>query len=110
MEMLMVDLLMSPDPLRRARQLESLRPDIACAHTGIDVQKALHSRLRVSRTIRELTKALRIPVAAAGGVYPETARALVEAGVKVVVVGGWITGAKDPARASQQAMQKIFGP
>ncbi len=104
---LMADLLMSPDPRRRALELENLGVDIVCVHTGVDVQKALHSKLRVSRTLRDITRALRIPVAAAGGVDPSIAVTLVESGVKVIVVGGWITGSRDPSRASGQIMQKV---
>lgn len=105
--MLMADLLMSPNPRRRAGQLESLGVDLVCVHTGVDVQKALHSRLRVSRTIRDITRALRIPVAAAGGVDPMTAEALVKSGVKVIVVGGWITRSRNPSKASGQVMKKV---
>ncbi len=105
--MLMTDLLMSPSPRRRGLQLESLGVDIVCVHTGVDVQKALRSKLKVSRTVRDITRALRIPVAAAGGVDPNIAGALVKAGVKVIVVGGWITGSKDPSKASGQVMKKF---
>ena len=105
--MLMADLLMSPNPRKRARQLERLGVDIICVHTGVDVQKALHSRLRVSRSLLEITKALRIPVAAAGGVDPRTAGTLVKSGVSVVIVGSWITGSRDPSRASAQIMKKL---
>ena len=105
--MLMADLLMSTNPRKRARQLESLGVDLVCVHTGVDVQKTLRSRLKVSRTIHDMARALRIPVAAAGGVDPNIAGALVRAGVKVVVVGGWITGSKDPSRASGQVMKKV---
>jgi 3-hexulose-6-phosphate synthase/6-phospho-3-hexuloisomerase len=104
---LMADLLMSPDPRRRALELESLGVDIVCVHTGVDVQKALHSRLRVSRSLVDITRAIRIPVAAAGGVDPTTAGTLVRSGVSVVIVGGWITGSRDPGRASAQIMQKL---
>ncbi len=107
--MLMADLLMSANPRRRARQLQRLGVDIVCVHTGVDVQKALHSKLGVSRTVRDITRALRIPVAAAGGVDPNTTMALVEAGVKVIVVGGWITGSRDPSKASGQIVQKLSG-
>ena len=105
--MLMADLLMSPNPRKRARQLERLGVDIVCVHTGVDVQKALHSRLRVSRSLLEITRGLRIPVAAAGGVDPRIARTLVKSGVSVVIVGSWITGSRDPSRASAQIMQNL---
>lgn len=104
---LMADLLMSPDPRRRALKLEGLGVDIVCVHTGVDVQKALHSRLKVSRSLFEITRALRIPVAAAGGVNPRIARTLVRSGVSLVIVGSWITGSRKPGRAAAQIMQKV---
>ncbi len=104
---LMADLLMSPSPRRRALELERLGVDIVCVHTGVDVQKALHSRLRVGRRLLGITRALRIPVAAAGGVDPKIAGTLVKSGVSVVIVGSWITGSRDPSRASAQIVQKL---
>jgi 3-hexulose-6-phosphate synthase / 6-phospho-3-hexuloisomerase len=105
--LLMADLLMSPNPRKRALELEKLGVDIACLHTGIDAQKALHSKLRVSRTVIDITRALSIPVATAGGVTPNGVEGLLRAGVKVIIVGGWITGSKDPALASRQIMEKV---
>jgi 3-hexulose-6-phosphate synthase/6-phospho-3-hexuloisomerase len=105
--LLMADLLMSPNPRRRARELEHLGVDIVCLHTGIDAQNALHSRLKVSRTVIDITRTLRIPVATAGGVTPTAVQGLLNAGVKVIIVGGWITGSKDPALASRQIMMNV---
>lgn len=104
---LMADLLMAINPQRRAMQLQSLGADIVCVHTGIDAQKALRSRLKTNRTILDLTRSLRIPVATAGGIDPGLSASLVEAGVKLIVVGGWITGSRDPANAARQVMDKI---
>jgi 3-hexulose-6-phosphate synthase / 6-phospho-3-hexuloisomerase len=105
--LLMADLLMSPNPRKRALELEKLGVDIVCLHTGIDAQKALHSKLKVSRTVIDTTRSLRIPVATAGGVTPDAVEGLLRAGVKVIIVGGWITGSKDPASASRQIMEKV---
>ncbi|HYY91737.1 MAG TPA: orotidine 5'-phosphate decarboxylase / HUMPS family protein [Candidatus Dormibacteraeota bacterium] len=108
--LLMADLLMSANPRKRARALEALGVNIVCLHTGIDVQKSLHSRLRVSRTVRDIARSLAIPVAAAGGVTPDVVPGLIGAGVKVIIVGGWITGSNDPAKASRQMVQKLRKP
>jgi 3-hexulose-6-phosphate synthase / 6-phospho-3-hexuloisomerase len=107
--LLMADLLMSTKPRVRARKLEELGVDIVCLHTGIDAQKALHSGIKVSRTVRDIAGTLRIPVATAGGVTPGAVEGLVKAGVKVIIVGGWITGSANPALASRQIMEKIKG-
>ena len=103
----MADLLMSLDPRGRALELERLGVDIVCVHTGVDVQQELHSRLRVGRRLLDIVKALRIPVAAAGGVDPTIAATLVKSGISVVIVGSWITGSQDPGRASAQIMRKL---
>ncbi len=105
--MLMADLLMSRNPRGRALELESLGVDIVCVHTGVDVQKGLHSRVRVGRRLLGLIGTLRVPVAAAGGVDPTIAGALVKSGVSLVIVGSWITGSKNPGRASAQIMRKL---
>jgi 3-hexulose-6-phosphate synthase / 6-phospho-3-hexuloisomerase len=105
--LLMADLLMSPNPQKRARELEEIGVDIVCLHTGIDAQKALHSQLKVSRTVVDIARTLRIPVATAGGVTPNAVEGLLRAGVKVIIVGSWITGSKDPALASRQIMEKV---
>jgi 3-hexulose-6-phosphate synthase / 6-phospho-3-hexuloisomerase len=105
--MLMADLLMATNPRRRAKQLETLGVNIVCLHTGIDAQVAQHSRMKVSRTIRAVTASLDIPVAAAGGIDPTIAKRLVDAGVKVIIVGGWITRSKDPAKAARQVIQSV---
>lgn len=107
--MLMADLLMAPNPLRRARELENLGVDIVCIHTGVDVQKAFHSKLKVGRNVRKIAKSVNIPVAAAGGVNPRLAGELLDSGVKIIVVGGWITGSKDPSAASRRIMQRVEG-
>jgi 3-hexulose-6-phosphate synthase / 6-phospho-3-hexuloisomerase len=105
--LLMADLLMSPNPRKRALELEKLGVDIVCLHTGIDAQKALHSRLKVSRTVIDVSEAIRIPVATAGGVTPNAVEGLLRAGVKVIIVGSWITGSKDPGLASRQILEKV---
>lgn len=105
--LLMADLLMSPNPRKRAKELQDLGVDIVCLHTGIDAQKTLHSKLKISPTVLEIAKSLHIPVAAAGGVTPNEVKPLVDAGVRIIIVGGWITGSNDPAFASRQIMQGL---
>ena len=103
----MVDLLMSPSPVRRACELEKLGADIVCVHTGVDAQKEHGPGLVVTPVIRRLTKVLRIPVAVAGGINPDSVKGLILADVKLLIVGGWITGSRDPARASREIMKSV---
>lgn len=104
---LMVDLLMSSSPVRRARELEKLGPDIVCAHTGVDAQKERGPEFAVTPTIRRLTKVLRVPVAVAGGINPDAVEGMIRANVKLLIVGGWITGSGDPAGASREIMKSV---
>lgn len=104
---LMADLLMAANPRRRARQLEALGVDIVCIHTGIDAQIAQHSRMKVSRTIQSITSSLNVPVAAAGGISPRIAKKLLDSGVKLVIVGGWITRSRNPARAASEIVRVV---
>lgn len=103
----MADLLMSTNYVKRAKLLERLGVDIVCAHTGIDAQK-VRGGVRAARSLRTLVRAVKIPVAAAGGVNPALAGKLVNSGVKLVIVGGWITQSKDPLKASNEILESVY--
>jgi len=106
---LMVDLLITSSPVIRARELERLGADIICLHTGVDEQKAAGSSLRLSPALRNLARTLKIPLAAAGGINPRLAPKVAAAGVKVLIVGGWITGSKDPFKAAVELVSSLRG-
>jgi len=106
---LMVDLLMTSSPVIRARELERLGADIICLHTGVDEQKETGSSLKLSPALRNLTRTLQIPLAAAGGINPRLAPKVAAAGVKVLIVGGWITGSKDPFKAAVELVSSLRG-
>ncbi len=102
----MADLLMASSYSKRAKLLERLGVDIVCAHTGIDAQK-VRGRVRPAKSLRNLVRAVKIPVAVAGGVNPAIATELVSFGIKIIVVGGWITKSKDPLEASKKILESI---
>ena len=105
---IMVDLLQVPDPVKRAKELEALGVDYICAHTGIDVQRDRAEEIdRKVATLARLAKALKIPLAAAGGIRADTAHKVVRAGVKIVIVGGAITRAADPRKATELILKAI---
>ena len=110
---IMVDLLNVPDPLKRAKELEALGVDYICAHTGIDVQRDRAEEIdRKVALLAKLAGALRVPLAAAGGIRADTAHKVVRAGVKIVIVGGAITRAADPRKATElilRAMREDLG-
>lgn len=99
-----IDLLESPNPVDRARQLEALGADYIGVHTAIDMQMRAADPFEV---LREVCAAVSIPVAAAGGINSETAAQAVEAGASVVIVGGAITKSAD-ARAAAEAIRRAI--
>ncbi|OGW75997.1 MAG: bifunctional hexulose-6-phosphate synthase/ribonuclease regulator [Omnitrophica bacterium RBG_13_46_9] len=89
---------------RRAREVEELGVDYIGVHVAIDEQmkgKDAFSRLR------KVAKAVNIPIACAGGINSETAPQAVKAGAHIVVVGGAINKAKDPALAARRIRKAI---
>ncbi|HEX7392217.1 MAG TPA: orotidine 5'-phosphate decarboxylase / HUMPS family protein, partial [Thermoplasmata archaeon] len=57
--------------------------------------------------LRGLSDAVRIPIAAAGGINSETAPAIVRAGASIVIVGGAIIKAKD-VKSAARAIKKAI--
>ncbi len=104
--MIMADLLMSNNPKKLGASLEKLGVNIVCFHIGIDAQQAGARRAR-SFEVRNLVRALQIPVAVAGGVNPRIAGELVRFGVRIVIVGGWITSSKSPFKAAKTILNTI---
>src|SRR2546426_5274877 len=106
---LMVDLLMTSSPVLRAREVERLGADIICLHTGVDAQKSMRSKLKLSPALSTLARTLKVPLAAAGGINPRLAPRLAAAGGGGVIVGGWITGLADPFRAALGVVPRLGG-
>src|SRR3989454_6451174 len=106
---LMVDLLMTSSPVLRAREVERLGADIICLHTGVDAQKSMRSKLKLSPVLSTLARTLKVPLAAAGGINPRLAPRLAAAGGRGVIVGGWITGSADPYPAALEGGTPVWG-
>ncbi|MCU0860363.1 MAG: orotidine 5'-phosphate decarboxylase [Thermoplasmata archaeon] len=100
----MVDLFNVEDKPKRAREVEKLGADYICVHVGVDEQMVGGSPLS---EVKGLSKAVGIPVAAAGGINSETAPDIVAAGVSIVIVGGAIIKAKDVAGAARKVKRSI---
>jgi 3-hexulose-6-phosphate synthase / 6-phospho-3-hexuloisomerase len=93
-----VDLLGVKDPVARALEIEALGAHIVGIHCPIDQQMEGKDPFTI---LREVAKAVRIPVAVAGGINSETAAEAVTAGASIVIVGGAINKAEDPAEAAR---------
>ncbi|MDR3283315.1 MAG: orotidine 5'-phosphate decarboxylase [Candidatus Methanoplasma sp.] len=101
----MIDLINVKDKVKRAKEVESLGASYVCLHMGVDAQ--MKGRAAPVDLLREIVNGTSVPVAVAGGVTADAARAYVEAGASVVVVGGGIVKAanvKEAAAAIKKAM------
>ena len=107
---IMLDLINVPDKVACAKRAEELGVSYVCLHVGIDEQmKGEGSPLDI---ITEVSKAVSIPVAVAGGITSETAPKVIEHGASVVIVGGGIIKTKDvrsAAKAVKDAMRSGKG-
>jgi 3-hexulose-6-phosphate synthase/6-phospho-3-hexuloisomerase len=102
---IMVDLLGVDAMASRAVELEKLGVAYVCVHVGIDQQMR---GLKPLEALREVVKAVRVPVAVAGGINSETAGLAVKAGASIVVIGGAITKAED-VKAAVKTIKKAMG-
>jgi 3-hexulose-6-phosphate synthase/6-phospho-3-hexuloisomerase len=100
----MVDLFNVVDKEARAREVERMGADYICVHVGVDEQMVGGTPLS---ELKGLAKAVKIPIAAAGGINSETAPDVVKAGASIVIVGGAIIKAKDVAKAARSVKKAI---
>lgn len=94
----MVDLFNVEDKAARAKKVEEMGASYVCVHVGVDEQMVGGSPLA---SLRSVTEAVGIPVAAAGGINSESAADVLAAGASIVIVGGAIIKAKDVASATR---------
>lgn len=100
----MVDLFNVADKARRAREVERMGADFLCVHVGVDEQMVGGSPLA---ELKQVARATRLPVAAAGGINSETAPDIVRAGASILIVGGAIIKAKDVTAAARRVKRAI---
>lgn len=100
----MVDLFNVKDKVARAKQVERMGADYLCVHVGVDEQMVGGTPLS---ELKGLTKAVGLPIAAAGGINSETAPEIVRAGASIVIVGGAIIKAADVAAAARKVKRAI---
>jgi len=96
------------DVIRRKLIARGLSPDYLLIHSGIDMQEAGITPLNLLQGMESLPEGLRIGVA--GGLNHENIpRLLGESSVEIdlVIVGGGITKAEDPAQAARLIREKI---
>ncbi|ADV46908.1 3-hexulose-6-phosphate synthase [Nitratifractor salsuginis] len=99
-----VDMINVADKITRAKEVAELGADYVGIHSGIDQQNAGQSPLA---DLKKLSKAVDIPLVVAGGINLDTLDEIIACKPEVVVVGGAITGAKNPKKIAKKISKKI---
>ena len=94
-----VDMICVPDMAERIAQLERIGVTALAVHTGVDQQAAGRTPLGDLMLTKAHSRSSRIFVA--GGVTVATLPRYLECGADVVIVGGGIRHAPDPAKAAR---------
>ncbi|HHD77179.1 MAG TPA: 3-hexulose-6-phosphate synthase [Campylobacteraceae bacterium] len=100
----MVDLINVKNKVKRAKKAKKLGADYVGIHSGIDQQNRGHSPLE---DLKEVSKKVNIPIVVAGGINQETIADIIKHKPAVVVVGGAITGSKNPAKAARKLKESM---
>jgi 3-hexulose-6-phosphate synthase len=101
----LADLMQVADSVTRGSQLLDLGCDYLCVHTAYDLHQHGHKPLADLERLRRACPAA--PLAVAGGIRLETLGELAPFRPAILIVGGAITGAADPAQVAQQFRQQI---
>jgi 3-hexulose-6-phosphate synthase/6-phospho-3-hexuloisomerase len=104
---IMADLINSPTPIERARDLEVMGVDFICAHTGIDQQMV---GLRSLDLLTRLSGEVHVPLAIAGGLDAVEASAAVVQGAQIVIIGGSIVRSADVTASTRKIREAIDHP
>ena len=83
---IMADLLAVKDKVRRAREVENMGVDYIIVHAGFD-ERHHDPAVNPIKDLREVLRAVRVPVQAVGGLNAEQAIETVRLGAKLVVFG-----------------------
>lgn len=99
------DMICVPNLAERARLLAVLGVDVLSVHTGVDQQALGRTPLDDLRTLS--ASGAGVPLAVAGGINARTLPAYLKLGPAIVIVGGGITGADDPAAEASRLARII---
>ena len=99
-----VDLLGITDCVSRSIDVEKWGADIIGIHTAIDEQMQGSSPFE---RLKEICSKINIPVAVAGGINSETVVDAVNAGARIIIVGGAICKATDIKSATEKLKKAI---
>jgi len=99
-----VDMMYVENPIRKLQELKGF-PDVVIIHRAIDVETGKTIGLELIPKLRKAFKGKRFLIGVAGGIIPETAREALEQGADIIVVGRYITQAKDIERAVREFLK-----
>ncbi|MGA1825430.1 MAG: 3-hexulose-6-phosphate synthase [bacterium] len=94
---IVVDLIAVNDVVSRAQEIAEMGADYITIHCSIDEQMEGKNPFE---QLHRVAQAVTIPVGVAGGIHSETAADAIKYGASIVIVGGAITKAKDPQKAT----------
>lgn len=101
----MADLICVEEKLSRSQELEQLGVDYICMHVGIDEQMTGGNPIK---TLSEIVKNIKVPLAVAGGLNSESVAEVVKLGASIVIVGSAITKAKNVTRATEEIKKAMM--
>ena len=100
------DLINTPNPAKRAKELEALGVDYIDVHTPIDAQMEGENPFATLKEVREHTS---LPICVAGGITLSNMEEVIALGGNVMIVGGAITKTADAKNSAQMFTQAIEG-
>jgi 3-hexulose-6-phosphate synthase/6-phospho-3-hexuloisomerase len=101
---IIADMIGVADAVERAKEVVALGVDYVGIHIAIDEQMRGVSPFEV---LARVTRAVDVPVAVAGGIHSENVAQAIEAGAKIIIVGGAITKATDATAATRALVGAI---
>ena len=91
--------------IKRAKEVELMGVDFICYHIPIDDQ--IHGMEIPPESIKNIKEELLIPIIVAGGINCVSVKNIAKTGANVIIVGGAITKAKNPKKATKE-IKKII--
>ncbi|HID43186.1 MAG TPA: bifunctional hexulose-6-phosphate synthase/ribonuclease regulator, partial [Archaeoglobaceae archaeon] len=101
---IMADLINTPEPVKRAKEVEELGVDYINVHVGIDEQMAGYDPIE---TLRDILDEANIPVAVAGGLDAERAALCSSLGANIIIVGSNITKSGNVTASTEKIRKAI---
>jgi 3-hexulose-6-phosphate synthase len=99
-----IDLIGTMDWISRAKELKHLSPDYFCIHTSIDEQR---KGKKPFEGLEGFVREIHLPYCIAGGIKPEDIPFIMPFKPSIIIVGGYITKAKDPKEAAKTIKEVV---